>query len=526
MKKLFLPLFLLLIFVQPNFLVDGSSWRDIYEALPAGAKTRLGDFPNQPWKIIFALSPDGTRIAVANPLDEHLHVIDSLLEIRLYDVATEVELARLRGHTASVADMAFSADSTVLASGSADKTVQLWHARTGEHLATLEGHTDSVNAVAFSPDGATLASGSTDKTVRLWDATNARAVQPKVILRGHTEAVHSVGFAAKGAILVSVSTKRFGLWDAHTGKQIAMREEHPNGISAVAFSPNSDILASSGQWGDWAIRLWDAHTGQSKSVLLENTGNVFCLAFAPDGTTLAAGREDATIQLWDLVTGKIRATLRGMQAPPSSLAFSGDGELLAGRYALGWRWRPESIQVWDTHLCQHKATFSEPHVSSLAFLPDNATLVSASRSDTVVLWKPISVVDTDIITRITPSQTVSPAIGKQLTFNIEIVGGKNVAGYQLTVEFPATALRYISGTNGDYLSGDTYDMPPVLDENQVTFVSSSFTENRNGNGILSTVTFEVVAIKASTLHLTNVILSDPGGHRSRPTVENGQVVEP
>ena len=526
MKKLLFPLFLLLVFVQPNFLVDGSSWHDIYEALPAGAKTRLGDFPNQPWKIIFALSPDGTRIAVANSLKEHWQV-DSLLEIRLYDVATEVELARLRGHTASVVDMAFSADSTMLASGSADKTVRLWHARTGKHLATLEGHTDAVNAVAFSANDATLASGSTDKTVQLWDATNARAVQPKAILRGHTEAVHSVGFAAKSAILVSVSTKRFGLWNAHTGKQIALREEHPNGISAVAFSPNSDMLASSGQSGDWAIRLWDAHTGQSKSVLLENTGNVSCLAFAPAGTTLAAGREDATIQLWDLVTGKIRATLRGMRAPPSSLAFSGDGELLAGRYsALGWRWRLESIQVWDTHLCQHKATFSEPHVSSLAFLSDNATLVSASHSDTVVLWKPISVVDTDIITRITPSRTVSPAIGKQLTFNIEIVGGKNVAGYQFTVEFHPTALRYISSTNGDYLSGDTYDMPPVIDENQVTFASSSFTENRNGNGILATVTFEVVAIKASTLNLTNVILSEPGGHRSRPTVENGQVVEP
>lgn len=517
MKKLFFPIFLILIFVQPNFLVDGSS---TYTALPRGAKVRLGDFRGGlSERIIFALSPDGTRIAVANLLDEHRQVIDSLLEIRLYDVATEVELARLSGHTAPVADMAFSADSTVLASGSADKTVRLWDARTGEHLTTLAGHTDSVNTIAFSAEGATLASGSTDKTVRLWDATNVRAVQPKAILRGHTEAVHSVGFAAKSAILVSVNTKRFGLWDAHTGKQIAMSEEYPNGISAVAFSPNSDTLASIGTWGDWAIRLWDAHTGQSKSVLLENTGNVYCIALAPDGTTLAAGREDATIQLWDTATGKIRATLKGMRASATSLAFSEDGELLAGR---GW----ELIKVWDTRLCQHKATFFERDISSLAFLPDNATLVSASRSGTVVLWKPVSVVDTDIITRITPSRTVSPAIGKQLTFNIEIVGGKNVAGYQLTVEFDATAMRYISSTNGDYLSGDTYRMPPVIDENQVTFASSAFTENRNGNGLLATVTFEGVALKTSTLNLTNVILSDRGGHRSRPTVENGQVIEP
>ena len=75
-----------------------------------------------------------------------------------------------RGHTDRVTSVAWSPDGNYIASGSLDKTVQIWNAKTGEHSYTYRGHSAAVNAVAWSPDGSSIASGSLDQTVQVWNA--------------------------------------------------------------------------------------------------------------------------------------------------------------------------------------------------------------------------------------------------------------------------------------------------------------------------------------------------------------------
>ena len=64
--------------------------------------------------------------------------------------------------------MAISPDNKVLASGSSDKTIKLWHLETGELIATLAEHTNPVSAIAISHDGRLLASASWDNTIKVW----------------------------------------------------------------------------------------------------------------------------------------------------------------------------------------------------------------------------------------------------------------------------------------------------------------------------------------------------------------------
>ena len=76
------------------------------------------------------------------------------------------------GHTyeTGVLAVAWSPNGQRIASGSGDKTVQVWDAATGDIVFTYHGHTKGVEAVAWSPDGQRIASASNDDTVQVWQA--------------------------------------------------------------------------------------------------------------------------------------------------------------------------------------------------------------------------------------------------------------------------------------------------------------------------------------------------------------------
>jgi WD40 repeat protein len=136
-----------------------------------------------------------------------------------------------------VCSVAFSPDGSHIASGSDDKTVQIWDAKAGVHLSTLKGHSDWVRSVAFSPDGSHIASGSFDKTVRIWDAKTGVHLST---LKGHSDLVMSVVFSPDGSHIVSGSKdKTVRIWNAKTGVHLSTLDRHWSMAPSVASSLNS-----------------------------------------------------------------------------------------------------------------------------------------------------------------------------------------------------------------------------------------------------------------------------------------------
>ena len=71
-----------------------------------------------------------------------------------------------------------------------------------------------------------------------------------------------------------------------------------DGVTALAFSPNTSLLASAGT--DGTVRLWDPATGAELRRFEVGTGFVTDVAFSADGRYLAASSEDGLVRVWGL----------------------------------------------------------------------------------------------------------------------------------------------------------------------------------------------------------------------------------
>ena len=143
---------------------------------------------------------------------------------------------------------------------------------------------------------------------------------------------------------------------------------------------------------------------------------------------------------------------------------------------------------------------------------------------TVEVETPV-VTPTDAVLSISPSSVVSPAVGERLMLNLNITAGEAVAGYQVTLQFDPTALRYVESSNADYLPNGTVLKSPAINSGSVELAATALTGDSNGDGTLAIVTFEVLTVKASTLTLSDMLLADSQGNTFLPQVEAGEITE-
>ena len=94
-------------------------------------------------------------------------------------------------------------------------------------------------------------------------------------------------------------------------------------VQSPAFSPDGRRIVTAS--GDRTARIWDAATGKSIAVLSGHGDMVLSAAFSPDGRRIVTASEDKTARIWDADTAKPLAVLSGHRAPVRMAAFSPDG---------------------------------------------------------------------------------------------------------------------------------------------------------------------------------------------------------
>lgn len=282
---------------------------------------------------------------------------------------------------------AFSHDAKLLASGSFNGKIHLWSVSTGHCLHIFEGHTGSVHSITFSSDSVFIASASNDETIRLWHADSRNCVQE---LQDCRETV-AIAFAQDSSLLASASKDGIiRLQGVETGKCIGEVKVDVSSVRLAAFSYDLALLASTSTSDGYSIQLWRTDTGECVRTL-ECFGNLWLTAFSVSSDFIASASNDGMIQFWCLDTGDCVRVLE-VKGDLGSGAFSGDLSLVAVP------WIEKTICLWPINVNSNvqeaeaqrdveEQRVSGGEITSIAFSHNSALVASASYGGRIVsLW--------------------------------------------------------------------------------------------------------------------------------------------
>jgi WD40 repeat protein len=113
------------------------------------------------------LKPLEMRGSILRFLPENKCLIADGSAVELVDLASGQVVKKYQPESGGTVG-ALSQDTTLVAAASGSK-VLIWNLQTGKQVRLLEGHVEPVSCIAFSADGSLLASGSRDKTAIIWN---------------------------------------------------------------------------------------------------------------------------------------------------------------------------------------------------------------------------------------------------------------------------------------------------------------------------------------------------------------------
>ena len=275
-------------------------------------------------------STDGRRFAVGQHGGE----------LGVYDAASGLAPYRATHGTASTTVCVHPAGNLV-ASHSDDGAVRVHDVAAGKVVAELGGALDQVpSEFAFSPDGRRLATYQTTggsqprRVVGIWDTADWKLLRTLDGPAG--DWFTSIAWADDRRLLLT--TERIGtvVLDAETNAAVWSLPADQHLMVSVDAALDGRLVAA----GDWGrlVWVWDATTGKRLAVCRGHTERIFRVALAPDGSAVAAVARDggnSALRVWELAGRRPVQTFE----PPEPISVPVNGVVAwhpDGRHVAGW----------------------------------------------------------------------------------------------------------------------------------------------------------------------------------------------
>jgi len=299
-----------------------------------------------------SFSPDGHRLVTVTHGRATAEVWDVATGLR---VSTMTESPPPGEDFTRIISAAFRAAGRELVTYSPGR-LSRWDVNSGNRLGQPIQQASETYA-AFSADARRIVTAR-DWTVEVVDAASGAAVGQRF---QNPSPVSSAALSADGRYIVTGSTDGVTrLWEADTGRFLAVVGRLENKVVATAFSPDARRIVSASR--DGVACIWETLSGQPVSPPSEERSygvagqqslepvdeqsvfspkvSEFVASFSPDGSRLIAISAERSVRLWETDTGKPAGPPLSHKDAITSVMFSRDGRLILTATR-------QAARVWD-----------------------------------------------------------------------------------------------------------------------------------------------------------------------------------
>lgn len=155
---------------------------------------------------------------------------------RVWDAVTRKELGRLEKHQNEVACGALSHDGAMAATAE-EKTIYVWSVgEKAEVKHTLDMMDSEVTALSFSRDGKRLATGTSSGDILTWNLEDGN---PLGGIKGEGEAIRSIALSGDGKFVIAVRKDGASIIELAESKLVAFPSPEGHEVAAAAFTGDS-----------------------------------------------------------------------------------------------------------------------------------------------------------------------------------------------------------------------------------------------------------------------------------------------